>query len=373
MNNQTEPYLSRFFHAKGVQMGIPVSGTFELTPCCNLKCRMCYVRQDIEQVRAAGGLHDAAWWLKQGEEAVKNGMLFLLLTGGEPLTHPDFKEIYTGLKKMGLLVSINTNGIMIDEKMADFFAQNAPTRVNLTLYGASSKTYEQLCGQPEAFEKAIKGIKLLRERNISVKINVSVTPYNRADMDEIIRIAHENGAHAQCAAYMFPPLRRDSGLVGKGDRFTPKEAAECQVHSRQLLMNSEQFRQRAENMRAGIAERNEQLENMENMPGEPVFCRAGRASFWMTWNGMMMPCGMMTKPAVQVEVSGFLAAWKEICHAVEQIRLPEECAVCSKRHACAVCAATCLTETGKFDRKPSYLCQMTDAIIKETEKICRQF
>lgn len=371
MSNQTEPYLSRFFHSRGVTMGIPVSGTFELTPCCNLKCRMCYVRQNMEQVRAAGGLHDAAWWLALGEEAAKEGLLFLLLTGGEPLTHPDFKEIYTGLKKMGLMVSINTNGTLIDEEMADFLAENAPSRINMTLYGAGRETYGKLCGQPEAFNRALEGLKRLRERNISVKVNVSVTPYNREDMDDIIRIAHENGAQVQCAAYMFPPLRRDSELVGKGDRFTPEEAAGCLVHSRQLLLTPEQFKNRAENMRAGVAEADEHGECMD-MPGEPIQCRAGRASCWITWDGRMLPCGMMTEPAVALEEFGYADAWKQIRRMTEQIRLPGECASCSKRHACSVCAASCLTETGRFDGKPSYLCRMTDAVMEETEKIYKQ-
>lgn len=367
MANYVEPYLSRYFHGKGVKLGLPVNGTFELTPCCNLKCRMCYVRQEMSAVREAGGLRSGDWWLKLGQEAVDAGMIFLLLTGGEPLTHPDFKEIYTGLKKLGLMLSINTNGTLIDEEMADFLAANAPTRVNMTLYGASWETYGDLCGQPEAFDRAVRGLKLLRQRGISVKVNVSVTPWNRADMDEIVNIARENGAQVQCAAYMFPPLRRDADLVGQNQRFTPEEAAKCHVYGQQLMLSPERFRQRAIQMHNGTVQPDAHAECMDQ-PGEPIRCRAGRAAFWVAWNGNLMPCGMMTRPTVSMLETPFSTAWEQIRRKAAQIRIPSRCTTCEKRHACSVCAASCLTETGEFDCVPEYLCRMAEGVIAETEK-----
>lgn len=38
-----EPLLSSYLHAKGAMLGLPVSGTFELTARCNFSCPMCYV------------------------------------------------------------------------------------------------------------------------------------------------------------------------------------------------------------------------------------------------------------------------------------------------------------------------------------------
>lgn len=52
------------------------------------------------------------------------GYAFLLLTGGEPLIRPDFRYILSELKKMGLMVSINSNASLIDKDMLDFFAMS---------------------------------------------------------------------------------------------------------------------------------------------------------------------------------------------------------------------------------------------------------
>ena len=46
--------LVEHLHNKAGRLGIPLSGTFELTPMCSMACRMCYVRMTPEQVRQSG-------------------------------------------------------------------------------------------------------------------------------------------------------------------------------------------------------------------------------------------------------------------------------------------------------------------------------
>ena len=127
---------------RAFRMRLPIACTLELTPLCNFDCRMCYVRLSGEELRGRGRLLSGSEWLRIAEEMKTAGVLFVLLTGGEPLLHPDFREIYRGLISMGMIVSVNTNGSLIDEEWADFFAENRPRRVNITLYGADEATYE---------------------------------------------------------------------------------------------------------------------------------------------------------------------------------------------------------------------------------------
>ena len=116
MKVPVEPRLTEYFHNKAVLAGIPISGTFELTPCCNMACRMCYVRLTEKQQEAIAPLRTAREWIDLGRRARDQGMLYLLLTGGEPFLRPDFREILSGLHKLGLIISINSNGTMIDEE-----------------------------------------------------------------------------------------------------------------------------------------------------------------------------------------------------------------------------------------------------------------
>ena len=122
---EIEPLWNRYIHAKAAARGIPLSGNFELTPRCNFNCRMCYIHQNAR----AEDEWTAQEWLELGRKACDAGMVFLLLTGGEPLIRKDFREIYSGLKGLGLLISINTNASLIDRDWVEFFKKDPPCTV----------------------------------------------------------------------------------------------------------------------------------------------------------------------------------------------------------------------------------------------------
>ena len=202
----TEPRLSAYLHARACAKGIPLAGNFELTARCNFNCRMCYVHLTPEEQRRRGAELTADEWLAIAEQARSQGMLFLLLTGGEPLIRADFRYLLTELKKMGLMVSINSNASLIDDDWLDFFRHEPPSRMNITLYGGCNETYERLCGRP-MYDRVVHNIRALKALGIGVKLNASMTPYNVDDMDAIYAIATELGTPVQMASYMFPPVR----------------------------------------------------------------------------------------------------------------------------------------------------------------------
>ena len=133
-----EPRVTEYLYRKAAAAGVPLSGTFELTPVCNMDCKMCYVRLSAKQQRSIGPLADADRWLSLARDAQKAGMLYLLLTGGEPFLHPQFRQILEGLHKMGFIISINSNGTLIDENVVEWLKQCPPGRINISLYGVSN-------------------------------------------------------------------------------------------------------------------------------------------------------------------------------------------------------------------------------------------
>ena len=93
----------------------PINGSLELLPLCNMNCDMCYVRLSAGETEAKGGLRMADEWISLGRQMQKAGVLFLLLTGGEPLLFPDFQKLYVELRQMGMILTVNTNGTLLDE------------------------------------------------------------------------------------------------------------------------------------------------------------------------------------------------------------------------------------------------------------------
>ena len=355
-----EPPITEYLHRKAARNGIPLSGTFELTPVCNMNCRMCYVRMSKQQQEAIHPLRTAEEWLRLGEEAKKRGLLYLLLTGGEPFSRPDFREILSGLHKMGFVISINSNGTLIDEAVVEWLRESPPTRINMTLYGASNETYERLCRNPRGFTQVTKAIRLLKEAGITVKLNASMTPYNVCDLEKIISFAKEEKLIIQATTYMFPPLRRDSSKIGQNDRFDAKEAAYYAAKIESLLNGEDDYLRRMQTKELTLPD--EPGEDCIGIEGEGIHCRAGKCSFWITWDGRMMPCGMLTgNDAADVFDVGFDEAWKQTMRFASSIRLPPKCAVCGLKKQCKACAAMGLTETGRFDQVPTYRCDMAHA------------
>lgn len=358
--------ISRYLMQKNASKGIPLSGQFELTSRCNFNCKMCYVHDQKNPAELKKKELSVAQWISIAEEAKKAGMLFLLLTGGEAMLRDDFIELYQKLATMGFRIVINSNGSMITEEILQCFKRYPPARVNISLYGASNETYERLC-ENRAYEKVRKSIHALKEIGISVRITMMLTKYNVQDMEKVYQISKEENAMCEMSAYMFPPVRLEDGVCGINKaRFSPEEAGAYMVKRNRLLLGDEEFCKRAENIK--------DYEPVPDIPkeyyttGEPVNCQAGRCSFWLTWDGRMLPCGMMMEEGISVLENGFEKAWMLTKEAAGQIRLPAECVTCKNRNLCQVCASVCQAESGDINKKPEYPCKMAQAMREEYKK-----
>lgn len=361
----TEPYISTYLHTKGRRLGLPIAGNFELTARCNFNCPMCYVHMTQEQVDAAGKELTAQQWLQIAEAARNKGMVFALLTGGEPLVRKDFFEIYDGMRQMGLLISINSNGSMLKGKILERFLENPPFRFNISLYGGNNETYRNMCGIP-AYDQVKENIKALRQAGVDVSLNLSITPYNKDDLPQIYRDATQLDVNVRASSYMYPPVRLNGEQYGCSNRLSCEDSARYSVQWDALRFTEEEFARRAENMAKLV---NEEQEGCPVEAGEGVRCRAGSTSFWMTWDGKMMPCGMLTTPVVKPLEIGFDAAWEQIRQETAKIRTPGKCVNCDYKEICGACAAVYYTETGKFDGVPEYVCRRAEEIVKQTQAV----
>ena len=158
---------------------------------------------------------------------------------------PGFKEVYIELQKMGMILTINTNGTLINEEWADFFQKYKPRRMNITLYGADDQAYEQLCHYPGGFQKTVNAVRLLRDREIDVKINGSITSKNEEDIRKILDIADDLDAAVNIDTYMYPASRERNKPFDEQSRMNPKDAA----MAKKLIFNINGVKKLLENIR----------------------------------------------------------------------------------------------------------------------------
>lgn len=356
------PLTGYMFH-KASKAKIPISGTFELSPVCNFQCRMCYIRKTAGEVRNSGRpIMTKKEWLNIAEQARDAGMLYLLLTGGEPLLWPDFWSLYEELIRMGFLISINTNGSLIDGEAIERFRKMPPTRINITLYGAGDVAYERLCQVKGVFTKVEQAINDLQRAGIMVKLNGTLTPDNAGDMEACYEYAREHDLIYETNTYMFPPLRRDASMIGQNERFTPAEAAKYRARSYKLSYGEDLYRKYLEGIEKGYVPPPGLDESCIDPQDGKIKCRAGKAAFWVTWDGWMTPCGMMPEPKVEIRERSFLDVWKELTEIGENLNISSVCTQCPNRKICHSCAAMAMAETGETSGIPKYLCQMVEEL-----------
>lgn len=208
---------------------------------------------------------------------------------------------------MGLVLSVNTNASLIDDDMVELFAANPPRRVNITLYGASPETYGALCGSREAYARVVRAILNLQSAGVIVKLNFSVTPYNRHDAQAVYDFAAEHQLPLQAACYMFPPVRACEHGCYDADRMSPDEAAEEKVRYDLSRFTHDELRLRWQTYLSGGSVPDPDNECQE-LPTQKLRCRAGSSTFWVTWDQQMRPCGMMTEPSVDLDAMPFQRA-----------------------------------------------------------------
>ncbi len=357
-----------FLYAKASRNRIPLNGTFELSPVCNFACHMCYVRKTREELRRLGKDEITAdQWIDLAHECKDAGMLYLLATGREPFLYPYFPSLYETLHDMGFLISINSNGTLITEETVDWLKMRAPARVNVTLYGASRETYGRLCQNPNGYDCAVRGIKLLCEAGIHVVINGSITPENQDDLEAIISFAHSHSCAANVATYMFPPTRRNA--EPEDSRLSPEESGRLNVLKQRYRLGESEFQKAACWMVDRLVPQESDAETWGDDERSEMKCRAGRSACWIAWDGKMTACDMMDFPVATWPFrDGFQVCWEKINNAVRQTSVLAGCRGCELKEICHPCAAMMYAETGDVNKKAPYLCQMS----RISEKLWRE-
>lgn len=356
--------ISDYLFSKAAKNKIPLQGGFELSPVCNFSCKMCFLRKSPEQIKSEGKrLRSWEEWLSLGKQCRDAGMLYLLITGGEPFIYPDFRKLYEGLQKLGLIIIINSNGTMIDEETVEWLKTMAPSRINITLYGANPDTYERVCGRRDGYERAKRAISMLQEAGIPVVINASMVPENEEDLEAVLEFGKERGLNVRMTSYMFPPIRREAEKTDS--RFTAEEAANVYMRRIKHLFKGEELKELLEKELKKLHINEEAEEETWGSNLEHMRCRAGRSNFWVSWDGTMAACGMLPFP---IETNPFeepfTDCWSRINEAVESAKVMEVCNACYKKEICHPCVAQLYAEIGNVHDKSPYLCEMTDRIIE---------
>ena len=166
----------------------PIACQWEITCRCNLHCVMCYTDCFNRPDRILQELNTADV-LRIMDELAEAGTLELCLTGGEPLIRQDFFQIYEQAVHHGFLVTVFTNGTLITETVADRFSALRPNRIEISLHGLTTGTFEGVTQVAGSHARCFEGIKLLIDRQIPLTLKSTVMTINQHEILAIKRYA----------------------------------------------------------------------------------------------------------------------------------------------------------------------------------------
>lgn len=307
---------------------VPLMATFELTLACNLRCCHCY----LENCQASDDELTTEQWKSCIDQAVDMGVYFATFTGGEILLRPDFLEIARHALDRGVFFGLQTNGTRIDERMADAIKGLHPTKLEISLYGASAKVHDGITGVTGSFEKTIKAIELLRQRKIKVGVKTTVMSGNRDQVPLIRSLVTDLGAWLAADPVIMP------GVHGS-----------CEITS--YRMNDEEYRDYmvSEGWGRVSGKEVEDLVTDRNRPDRRVLCTSTKKRFSISAQGDVIPCVIWRHICGNIKEQDLESIWLgETMSRFRQIKFEDlkECLTCETYESCVRCAGLAEMETG---------------------------
>jgi len=376
MNKTFQEFID-LINDEAVVKGVPVNGTFELTTRCSLHCRMCFLCNPTNPEPELSGEQ----WLDIMTQARDAGMLFAMITGGEPLLHKDFWDIYLGLRKLGVYITLNTNGTTITPEIADRLKENPPLRMQLSLYGSSPEAYEKSTGSAEAFSKAITGLDLLIDRGLEVRPRTILTKDTADDMVNLVPLILSYGAPFSCGNYVLPVIFENNNNPQKL-RLSESELSKYTKVIEDAIKNyyeqhgdpRAELKEKIKKEYEAAAEkpvdpaREELKEHAKAIRGATQFnCCAGISRFSISYDGLIRLCEISRHPAFDLKAMSFAEGFEMLRKATAEIPLCAECSDCEYKNICSPCPPRHYIETGDFNKKAEYVCTYVKAGVKLAE------
>jgi len=319
----------------------PACASLDLTSRCNLQCRHCFLRYEgvnrndkstTDVVKVLDLLKD---W----------GVLFLVLTGGDPLARPDFKPIWRAAKQNGFFLTLFSNGTLLTDDLMDFLADQPPRRLELTAYGHTETVYETVTGIPGSYRRFRMAVDGLLQRGILVRLKSMVLRSNAGELEAMREWAVGLGCDFRYDAVIHPCL--DGDIQPLTERLSPLEIARFRHRDRERLSNPEPL--------------------APSPPRRRLFeCGAGLLTAHVDSRHQAHPCMSWRIDPFDLTGQPTLAQWHT--HITELRDRPApggRCDTCLDRGRCQCCAALSLLETGDYSGTPLFFCQL----VKEERRL----
>ncbi|HTW32507.1 MAG TPA: radical SAM protein [Candidatus Sulfotelmatobacter sp.] len=348
MQQLTYGEFSADLHKRQSGERVPLQVSIEVTRRCPLECLHCYNNLPMGDMEARRRELTKEEHFRVLDELVEMGCFWILYTGGEIFARKDFLEIYTYAKKKGFLITLFTNGTILNEQIADYLAEWPPFSIEITLYGRTRETYEALTAIPGSYDRCLRGIKLLKERKLPLKLKTVATSINKHEVMAMRRFAEDElGVEFKSDGQINP--RIDCSQSPLAVRLTPEELVALDMSSPKDVAEYRRLARR-------------DLENPPNLSMiDTVYsCGGGMTSFAVNAYGEMSICTISQQEIFDVRQSGMRGLWESALRQLRERKRSRitKCVQCRIQTMCGMCPANGELENGDRESPVEFLCHV---------------
>lgn len=153
---------------------------------CNQRCPHCWI-DPIAVGRSRVETPSPDNYFRVIDAALPLGLTYVKLTGGEPLLRPEAFPVLAFAAKRGVVVGLETNGMLLGEKEAEFLKEHS-VQVSISLDGASPEVHDRRRGLSGAFESTLKGLKFLIAAGIPTTVTAAISRSNYEEIERILEL-----------------------------------------------------------------------------------------------------------------------------------------------------------------------------------------
>lgn len=158
-----------------------------LTGKCNLHCDYCFYAEEMHHRPD----QPAEEWFTFFDELGRLAVRGLTLSGGEIFVRRDLFDLIDRLIENRMRYSILTNGTLVDEQtIARLLEKRRRVRldsIQVSIDGSRAEIHDKSRGEG-SFDRAVRGLRLLKEAGFPVTVRVTVNRYNVRDLENVARL-----------------------------------------------------------------------------------------------------------------------------------------------------------------------------------------
>jgi len=346
MNSASYSEFSLALHEKFTNQRVPIDATLEITRRCPLECQHCYNNLSMGDLAARNRELTKEEYFKLLADLADMDVILLLFTGGEIFARKDFLEIYAFAKQRGFLITLFTNGTLISEQIADYLREFPPLSIEITLYGRTKQTYEALTQRPGSYDRCMRGIQLLLDRGLPLKLKTVGTKTNRHEVASMKQFAEQElGVEFKFDSLMSP--RIDCSQSPLKVRLSPEDVVALDMYWPKVADGHRKV-----------------LQAEIGTPAVPVntvySCGGGLKSFAIDPYGHMSICVISHQYTYDIRQGGVRAGWEHFLLNIRQRKATRatKCSQCRLHSVCSMCPANGELENGDPESPVEFLCEV---------------